>query len=36
MNAPANMRRWFQAPQQKWVAIPGQVMYNLIQSMPNR
>ena len=33
---PANVRELFQALQQEWVAIPAQVIYNLIQSMSER
>ena len=37
-NALANMRKLFhfQALHQEWVAIPAQVIHNLIQSMPKR
>ena len=36
MNAPADVRELFQAIQQEWVAIKEQVIYNLIQSIPER
>ena len=34
VNAPANVRELFQALKQEWVAIPAQMIYNLIRSMP--
>ena len=36
MNAPANACELFQALKQEWTAIPAQVIYNLIQSVPER
>ena len=36
MNAPANVRELSQALQQERVAIPAQVIHNLIQSTPER
>ena len=36
VNAPANVRELFQALKQGRVASPAQVLYNLIQSMPQR
>ena len=35
-NAPANEQELFQALKQEWVAIPAQVIRNLIQSLPKR
>ena len=32
VNAPANLHESFQALQRKWVGIPVQMIYNLIQS----
>ena len=34
VNAPANVHELFQALKQEWVAIPAQMIYNLIRSMP--
>ena len=36
VNTPVNVLELFQALQQEWVAIPVQVIHNLIQSMPKR
>ena len=36
VNAPANVRQLFQALKQESLAIPAQVIYNLIQSVPER
>ena len=36
VNTPANVRELFQALKQEWVAIPAQVIHNLIQSMTKR
>ena len=36
VNAPATVCELFQALKQEWVAIPAQVIDNLIQSMPER
>ena len=35
-NASANVRELFQELKQEWEVIPAQVIYNLIQSMPER
>ena len=35
-NTPANILEPFQTLKQGWVAIPAQLIYNLIQSMPER
>ena len=36
VNTPANVRELFQALKHEWMAIPAQVIHNLIQSMPKR
>ena len=36
VNASANVRELFQELQQEWVAILGQVIHHLIQSVPTR
>ena len=35
-NAPTNVRELFQRLKKEWLAIPAQVIHNLIQSMPMR